>query len=221
MLGCKGPAKNMKICQILISFLLTGLLFGCANQSTGVLISEMDPGTLPAVPQSNVLEQESYRIQPGDHLEVKFYYNSDLNASVIVRPDGKIGLQLVGEIQAAGLTLTELDEELTKNYGYELLQPEITINVSDFQGPRIYVGGEVNKQGYIVFRNNMNPLQAVLNAGGFNEKADPRTTIVIRKDQNNKPVSLVVDLAMVLAGKTDDTDFVLLPDDIVYVPKLP
>ena len=167
------------------------------------------------------LEQEIYRIQPGDQLEIKFYYNTDLNASVVVRPDGKIGLQLVGEIQAAGLTLTELDEELTKSYGYELLNPEISINVSDFQGLRVYVGGEVNNQGYIGFRKNMNPLQAVLNAGGFKENADPRSTVVIRKDQDNKPVSIVVDLAMVLAGKNNDSELLLLPDDIVYVPKLP
>ena len=66
----------------------------------------------------------------------------------------------------------------------------------------------------------MTPLQAVLNAGGFKDFADPSSTVVIRKDQNNKPVSIVVDLAMVLAGKNSDSDFLLLPDDIVYVPKL-
>ena len=210
----------MKIFKIICALLLAGQLLSCA-QETEVLVSELDPSAVPPVPASMVGKQESYRIQPGDNLEIKFYYNSDLNTSVVVRPDGKIALQLVGEVQAAGLTMAELDEELTKSYGVELLNPEITINVSGFQGPRIYVGGEVNKQGYIVFRNNMNPLQAVLNAGGFRENADPRSTIVIRKDEDNKPVSIAVDLAMILAGKTEDTDFELLPDDIVYVPKLP
>ncbi|MFC1830692.1 polysaccharide biosynthesis/export family protein [Thermodesulfobacteriota bacterium] len=207
----------MKNYLIIVSFLLIGLLPSCAQQID--VVSEVEPvATLEGMESQ---EKESYRIQPGDQLEVKFYYNSDLNASVVVRSDGKIALQLVGEVQAAGLTLTELDEALTQSYGHELLNPEITININDPQGLRIYVGGEVHKQGFIGFRNNMTPLQAVLNAGGFKENADPRSTLIIRKDQNNKPVSILVDLAMLLAGKDNDSDYLLLPDDIVYVPKLP
>ena len=122
---------------------------------------------------------------------------------------------------AAGLTLTELDEKLTESYGHELLNPEITINVNAPQGLRIYVGGEVYKQGYMEFRKDRTPVQAILNAGGFKEKADPRGTLIMRKDENNRPVSTIVDLAMVIAGKDNDSDFLLLPNDIVYVPKLP
>ena len=210
----------MKIKLIIILLLVAGIATSCAVQDTGI---ESEENVFKSISESaglSGIEQESYKIQPGDQLEIKFFYNSDLNASAVVRPDGKVALQLVGEVQAAGLTLNELDEQLTKKYGAELLNPEITINLSDFQGLLIYVGGEVNNQGYIVFRNNMTPLQAVLIAGGFTENANPGSTVVIRKDQNNKTTSIVVDLAMVLAGKNDDADLSLLPDDIVYVPKI-
>ena len=165
----------------------------------------MEPVAVPLDP-----EPGSYRIQPGDRLEIKFFYNSDLNTSVVVRPDGKIALQLVDEVQAAGLTLTELDEALTKSFGNELLNPEITINLSGFQGLRIYVGGEVYRQGYYEYRNGMTPLQAVLNAGGFKDFADPGETVVIRKGKNNRTNSIGVDLDKVLAGQHDDSDFFLL-----------
>jgi len=87
-----------------------------------------------------------YIIQAGDQLDIKFFYNPELNDSVTVRPDGKISLQLVDEVQAAGQTPAQLDDFLTEKYAKELRKPVITVIVKSFASQRVYVGGEVNRQ---------------------------------------------------------------------------
>ena len=207
--------KNTRIIQTLalITAVIFGLLSGCASQQSNV------------APEAAVLKASSpsqpapYRIQPGDQLDIKFFYNPELNETVTVRPDGKISLQLVDEIQAAGLAPAALDKVLTEKYAYELKKPAITVIVRSFGGQRIFVGGEVNRQGLITMAGNMTPLQAVFNAGGFKETANPASALIIRKGPDNRPVPIRMNLDDAMQGKTGSTDFLLQPNDVVYVPK--
>lgn len=160
-----------------------------------------------------------YIIQPGDELDIKFFYNPELNESVTVRPDGKISLQLVDETHAAGKTPAELDKVLTEEYGKELKKPSITVIVQSFAGQKVYVGGEVNKPGEMDLTSRMSALQAVINAGGFRETAKPEAAIVIRKGSDNRPIPMQVDLKKVFTGGDARADFQLKPFDIVYIPK--
>ena len=189
------------------------LLLGCASQNSNVGETQ----SLAHPPRSS--KPAPYFIQPGDQLDIKFFYNPELNETLTVWPDGKISLQLVGEVQAAGLKPSELNEKLTKKYAQELIKPVITVNVKSFGGQRIFVGGEVNRQGLIAIAGNLTPLQAVLNAGGLKESASPENAIVIRKGSGNKPVPIAMNLDDAMQGKTGSADFFLQPDDIVYVPK--
>jgi protein involved in polysaccharide export with SLBB domain len=160
-----------------------------------------------------------YIIQPGDQLDIKFFYNPELNESVQVRPDGNISLQLVEEIRAAGLTPFQLDDLLTQRYAHELKNPVVTVIVRSFSGQRVYVGGEVNRQGLINLPPGMTALQAVFQARGFRETAEPKETIVIRKGQQKRPVPIRVDLAAALYGNGNGVNFRLQPEDVIYVPK--
>ena len=189
------------------------LLSGCASQNSNVGETQ----SLAHLPRST--EPPPYFIQPGDQLDIKFFYNPELNETLTVRPDGKISLQLVDEVQAAGLKPSELDDELTKQYARELKKPSITVIVKSFGGQRIFVGGEVNRQGLMTIAGNMTPLQAVLNAGGFKETASPENAIIIRKGPGNKPVPIALNLDDAMQGKSGSADFLLQPDDVVYVPK--
>ena len=202
-------SRNAFILIIVAMFLLSG----CASQQSNVA---PEAAALTALSSG---EPAPYFIQPGDQLDIKFFYNPELNETLTVRPDGKISLQLVDEVQAAGLKPLELDDELTKKYAYELKKPVITVIVKSFGGQRIFVGGEVNRQGLITIAGNMTPLQAVLNAGGFKETANPESTIIIRKGLGNKPVPIAMNLEDAMHGKSGSADFLLQPDDIVYVPK--
>lgn len=163
--------------------------------------------------------QADYVIRSGDQLDIKFFYNPELNESITVRPDGKISLQLVDEIQASGLKPSELDMVLTRKYSQELKKPEVAIIVKSFAGQRIYVGGEVNRQREMALSSGMTILQAVFQAGGFKESASPENTILIRQGTSNKPVPIRIDLKKAMYGQGDGAGVALRPNDILYIPK--
>lgn len=211
----KGQTKVKSMRKGLISavILTVSLLVSCASQSSN--IKEVEPLASAQIQQQ---KPPVYIIAPGDQLDIKFFYNPELNETIIVRPDGMISLQLIDEIQAAGLTPSELDDQLTELYSRELRKPVLTVIVRSFTRQRVYVGGEVSRPGLIVLPAGMTALQAVFQSGGFKETAEPSETLIIRKGENDKPIPLRVDLAMVMAAD-GARDTQLQPDDIVYVPK--
>jgi len=202
---------SQKIIHLIIAALLIVGLISCASQSSNV--KEVEPMAWPEGQKSFV-----YTIAPGDELDIKFFYNPELNETITVRPDGMISLQLIDEIQAAGLKPADLDNQLTDLYSRELRKPVLTVIVRSFTRQRIYVGGEVNTPGLIVLPAGMTTLQAIFQSGGFKETADPEETLVIRKGENDKPVPMRIDLAAVMDAE-GGSDFQLQPDDIVFVPK--
>jgi len=193
---------------------LSSILAGCSYSNT----------TTPAVettPEKNQQLVQPYAIQPGDSLDIKFFFNPELNESVTVRPDGYISLQLVDEVLVAGLQPRQVDDMLTEKYSRELKKPAVTVIVKSFAGQRIYVGGEVGVQGLLAMPAGLTALQAVMQSGGFKVTAQPSETLVIRKGPDNRPVPMRVDLSAALNGNTNAPDLILRPDDIVYVPKSP
>lgn len=196
----------------LVTLILLSLLVGCAAQNSN--INKVEPLAL-----TPVQTQQIYTIQPMNQLDIKFFYNPELNETITVRPDGKISLQLIDEIHAAGLQPSELDKKLTDLYSRELRKPVLTVIVRSFTRQRIYVGGEVNTPGLIVLPVGMTALQAVFQSGSFMETADPSETLVIRKGENDQPIPLQIDLTAVMNATAAGTDIQLQPDDIVYVPK--
>jgi protein involved in polysaccharide export with SLBB domain len=201
----------MRKAPILIVFIVANFLISCATQNTAV--KDVEPLT-PVQTQGPI----AYTIAPGDELDIKFFFNPELNERVVVRPDGFISLQLIDEIQAAGLKPAELDDKLTGLYARELRKPVVTVIVRSFTRQRVFVGGEVNTPGLIVLPAGMTALQAIFQSGGFKETADPSEILIIRKGENDRPVPVRVDLAAVMAADSE-TDFQLHPDDIVYVPR--
>jgi protein involved in polysaccharide export with SLBB domain len=160
-----------------------------------------------------------YLIQPGDELDIKFFYNPELNETVFVRPDGKISLQLVDEVDAAGHTPKQLDDYLTEAYSRELRKPVVAVIVKSFSGQQVYVGGEVNTAGLITLAPGMSPLQAVINAGGLRDTASPENAIIVRKGPDDRPIPIRVNLKNAFDANDKAEGFQLQPYDIVYVPK--
>jgi polysaccharide export outer membrane protein len=198
--------KAFKIVSVVFT---VSLLIGCASQSSNIkAVEPLSPAQVPVV----------YTIAPGDELDIKFFYNPELNETVTVRPDGMISLQLIDEIQAAGLTPAELDQKLTELYSRELRKPVLTVIVRSFTRQRVFVGGEVTTPGLVELPTGMTALQAVFQSGGFKETAEPSETLIIRKGEKNKPIPIRIDLASVM-GAGGGNDLQLQPDDIIYVPK--
>ena len=99
------------------------------------------------LPANGVCQQADteYQIQVGDELEIKSFYNPELNEKVIVRPDGRISVQLANDIPAAGQTPAALAKTLSDKYAAQFKQPEVSIILRSFAGQRVYVGGKVKR----------------------------------------------------------------------------
>ncbi len=160
-----------------------------------------------------------YYLQPGDNLDIKFFYNPELNENVTIRPDGKISLQLIEEVQAAGLTPAQLDDLLTKQYATQLKQATLTVIIKEFGGQRIYVGGEVNSPQVLEVVGRVNALQAIFNAGGFKDNAKMSSVMIVSRGPQNEALVKKVDLKKALNGNLPENDYLLKPFDMVYVPK--
>ncbi len=197
---------------LVLALAILGLIVACSSQQK---LREIPPPS----PNDMVRPAPAYIIQPGDQLDIKFFYNPELNESLTVRPDGKISLQLVDEVQASGLEPSELDKLLTNQYSRELKKPSVTVIVKSFAGQRIYVGGEVNQQSEMPLPHGMTVLQAIFQAGGFKETASPENTILIRLGPKKEPVAMRIDLQDAIMGKGYGANLVLRPCDIVYIPK--
>ncbi|CAA7615241.1 polysaccharide biosynthesis/export family protein [Magnetospirillum sp. UT-4] len=162
---------------------------------------------------------QGYVIEPGDELDVRFFYNPELNEEVVVRPDGNISLPLVGETRAAGTTPSQLENTLRTGYSRELRQAAITVIVKGFAGQRVYVDGEVGTPQMVNIAGNLSALQAIASAGGFKDSARKGEVLVIRRSGTPQPVVIPLDLGAVLSGADTRQDLALQPYDIVFVPK--
>jgi protein involved in polysaccharide export with SLBB domain len=201
-----------RVCIFIAGLVTFGLILGCQSQQVA-----LEQDSQPTAREVNPEEVLEYRIQPGDELDIKFFYNPELNEIIVVRPDGKISLQLLDDVHAAGLTPSQLEASLTRKYSKELRKPVVTVIVRTFAGQRVYVGGEVYRPGLVQLTAGMTALQAVLVAGGFMPTAKPDEVIVITKGPDNEPVPIRADLKKAI--QAEDADVVLNSYDIVYVPK--
>lgn len=173
------------------------------------------PAGLPPQPVSNV----EYLIQVGDELDVKFFYNQDLNEHVIVRPDGRISLQLIPEIVAANQTPAQLTRLLAERYATQLKQPTVAVIVRSFGAQRIYVDGEVSRPGVIPMVGSLSTMQAIAQAGGMKDSARTTEVVVIRRSLDGKAAAYRVNIKKVHDRKELAQDVLLAPLDIVYVPR--
>jgi polysaccharide export outer membrane protein len=178
-----------------------------------------NPAPYPVASPSPPVVVTEYLIQSGDQLDVKFFYNPELNEQVIVRPDGRISLQLANDMMAAGLTPLQLTDQLKKKYSAEISKPEIAVIVRTFTSQRVFVDGEVNRAGPVSFNEPITVLQSISQAGGIKDTAWLNGVIVIRRTLDNKLSPMQLDLEKALDNTDMEQDITLKPNDIVYVPK--
>jgi len=190
------------------------LMAGCSSSSITGRVGELQD----LQNSQNSVPAKEYRIQPGDQLDVKLFYNPELNETLIVRPDGRITLQLVNDVVAAGLTPAQLTTVLTKAYSAELRNPKVAVILRTSVADRAYVDGEVNKAGLIPLVGPTTVLQSISQAGGIKETANPEEVILLRKTEDNKVTAYRVKIAETFSGQGSQEVF-LRPNDIVYVPK--
>ncbi len=162
----------------------------------------------------------SYILQLGDVIEVKHFHNPELNELVPIRPDGRISLELVGEVQAAGLPVGDLQAILLQRYTAFVRKAEVAVIVKEFGRNRVYIAGEVTRPGVIQTNGHLTVLQAIFEAGGFLRSAELRSVVVLRNQGPASPGFLTFDLKDSLKKPGEHlNDALLRPYDIVFVPK--
>lgn len=170
-----------------------------------------------AMAADNEVPTPSYRIQPGDGLQVSVWHEAELQKEVVVLPDGWIALPLVGEIQAAGKTVTELRLEVTQRLTQFIPDANVTVAVLQPLGNKIYVLGKVNRPGDFAMVRPLDVLQALTMAGGTARFAELDKIVIVRRE-GGKETTLSFDYGAVAQGQDLDQNVVLRAGDVVVVP---
>jgi len=132
-----------------------------------------------------------YRIGQEDVLHVSVWENEELTRDVVVRPDGKISLPLIQDIQAEGMTSEELADLIHQKLLPFLKNPAVTVIVKEVNAPKIFVTGYVTKPGTYPLRGDLSVLQALSMAGGFTQFASPRKIRLIRNNDGKQEIRLI------------------------------
>ena len=160
---------------------------------------------------------ESYVIGQGDLLEVFVWRNEQLSREVVVRPDGKISLPLIQDIQAEGLRVLQLKEQITRRFGEYLENPRVTVIVKEINSYKVSVLGRVTKPGVYPITGNTTVVEAIGMAGGFTEWANKRKITVIT-NEGGKKRKIRVNYKKIISGKDPSQNIILNRGDTIIVP---
>lgn len=225
----KAPERKVGIVKVRISstsitalvaagFLLLGT--ASAQQKKGkkgdkVAVAAAAPVAIPSVDPAN---RPTYRIGPGDVLEVKVYKEPDVSMTeVLVRTDGRISLPLVKEVPAGGQTIEELEKVLIAKLKPFVRDPDVSVILRQSNSQRAYVMGAVRREGPVKLMDRMTVLQVLAEAGGLTEYAKRKKIFVLR-GAGDKQARVPVDYDGIMSGSKPEQNVVIEPGDTIVVP---
>ena len=155
-------------------------------------------------------------------LVVTVWRNQELSKEVIVRPDGKISLPLLGDVMAAGLTAQALSKQVADGLAEFMSSPTVSVQVKEINSYHVFAVGEVKSPGKIVLKSFTSVLQAISYAGGFTLFASRNNVHVLRNVKNGqgeaKQVMIPVPYQDIVQGKNLDLNIILKAGDVIVVP---
>jgi polysaccharide biosynthesis/export protein len=185
----------------------TGLPMARAGQKPEVSKSQPVPATTDS----------TYVIGPDDVLNIDVWKEQEISRSVPVRPDGKISLPLLNDVQAAGLTPMQLQTSIQERLKKFIADPQVTVIVTQINSRKIFVLGEVARPGAFPMLPHMTVLQAISTAGGFSQFAKESGVYVLRTE-NGHQTTLPFNYKDVVRGKRSEQNIELKPGDTIVVP---
>ena len=200
--------------------LIFGFILGLgAAVLVGAQSAQKSPPTGDAKPpvQAAAATPSDYKIGPEDVLRIDVWKEPDISRTIPVRPDGKISLPLLNDVQATGLTAMELAGSIREGLTKYITSPQVTVTVTQINSRRIYVTGEVTHPGAQSLLPNMTALQALASAGGFTQFARIKSIYVLRVE-DGKQVKHPFNYKAVVDGKHPEQDIVLQTGDVIVVP---
>jgi polysaccharide export outer membrane protein len=202
---------------------LLGLLLACGT------LAAQDPKTpepqstanktAPAQKSEAVPANDtSYKIGPQDTLRIDVWKEPEVSrAGLPVRPDGKVSLPLLNDVQATGLTPLELSKVITDGLKKFMNNPQVTVTVLEINSRRVYVTGEVSRPGMLPLLPNMTVLQALTAASGFTPFARTKSIYVLR-NEGGKQVKYPFNYKDVIKGNHSEQNIELQSGDTIVVP---
>lgn len=197
----------------IIGWLATALTL--ASPATAGQLASAPPGANATTADRLVSAREEYRLGPGDKLRIEVYKDTQLSQSVQVRPDGKITLPLVGDVEATGRSPLELRDALTRALKEYMTNPVVTVIVVEAVAATAYVMGEVAHPGVVALQGPVTVLQALALAGGLKDFADTKNIRILRKGPAGVQ-AIAFNYKDALKGH--GTQIYLKPGDTVVVP---
>lgn len=167
----------------------------------------------PPVPDAGT----DYVIGPADVLSIVVWREKDLSSDVLVRPDGKISLPLLNDIQAAGLTPEQLRRQLTEDLRQLLEDPVVTVVVREIQNNKVFVTGQVSRPGSHPLAGPTTVLQMIAIAGGLTDFAD-RDSIIVTRIENGAQRTFKYNHDKVVRRGDMSQNILLKPGDTIVVP---
>jgi len=173
--------------------------------------------TNAAAEKAAATQDPNYVIGAQDVLDVSVWKEPEVSRTVPVRPDGKISLPLLNDVQAAGMTPSQLAAQITVSLKKFVTSPQVTVIVTTINSQRIYIIGEVARPGAFPMLPGMNVLQGLSSAGGFTQFAKTKSIYVLRME-DGKQQKYPVNYKEVVSGKHPEQDISLKAGDTIVVP---
>jgi polysaccharide biosynthesis/export protein len=207
--------KQLWMGILLVLALIPGAAAQDASQAQASQAPAPETSATPAAkPATN---DPNYVIGAQDVLDVNVWKNPELTRTVPVRPDGKISLPLLNDVQAAGLTPSQLAVQINTGLRKFITDPQVTVIVNQINSQRVYILGEVMRAGAYPLLPGMTVLQALSSAGGFTQFANMKKIYVLRQ-VNGSQQKLPFNYKEVLSGKRTDENIPVRPGDTIVVP---
>jgi polysaccharide export outer membrane protein len=176
--------------------------------------SSNTPTNTPAPPTEDI--SANYLIGPSDSLTVTVWKEIAMSGTFLVRPDGKISMALLGDVQAAGLSPLQLGDEIKGKLKKFIQDPNVTVRIDQIHSKIVYLLGEVGKKGPLEMTPGMTLLQAISSAGGVTEYANKKKMYILRTE-GGKQSKIPVHYKEALKGD-ESFNVVLKPSDTIVVP---
>lgn len=170
-----------------------------------------------AIAQQIVPPDESYKVLPGDMLQISVWGEENLQGEVLVRPDGALSFPLCGDISARNQSVIDLQEEITKRLTRYISDPVVTVSVAQVLGNKVYVIGQVSRPGVFVVNPQVDVLQALTMAGGATPFASLNDIKILRRS-GDRQQALRFRYDDVIKGRNLEQNVVLQAGDVVVVP---
>lgn len=203
-------AAFRRTAKFFTGFMLVAVLAGCSTLED-----------LPSLSEQAATERPFYQIGPGDGLTIFVWKNPDLTTSVPVRPDGRVSVPLMEDLEVTGKTPTDLAREIEEKLSVFVQDPLVTVMVTSFVGPfseQVRVVGEAANPQALPYRANMTLLDVMIAVGGLTEFADGNGSSVVRRSDGQQQ-QFRARLADLIKDGDISANALLLPGDVIIVPE--